>query len=133
MRFPPYPYPPALAARSFIAAEWARRPRNDCHTPLRHKGEYADLRFSASCGRSVGDCDSTEVGDKIVTDGGMAAKAIDLTEDTVTAESRPNKTTFVILRSSVAQNRTRRSIAENERKPVKEQNKAKFTHLFKFP
>lgn len=61
----------------------------------------------------------------------MAAKVIDLTEDTVTAESRPNKTTFVILRSSVAQNRTRRSIAENEQKPVKEQNKAKFTHLFK--
>lgn len=61
----------------------------------------------------------------------MAAKAIDLTEDTVTAESCPNKTTFVMLRSSVAQNRTRRSIAENERKPVKEQNKAKFTHLFK--
>mgnify|MGYP006956690865 CR=1 FL=1 len=57
--------------------------------------------------------------------------AFDLTEDTVTAESRPNKTTFVIPRSSVAQNRTRRSIAENERKPVKEQNKAKFTHLFK--
>ena len=76
--------------------------------------------------------DSIEVGDKIVTDGGMAVKAIDLTEDTVTAESRPNKTTFVILRSSVAQNRTRQSIAENERKPVKEQNKAKFTHLFKF-
>ena len=72
-----------------------------------------------------------EVGDKIVTDGGMAAKAIDLTEDTVTAESRPNKTTFVILRSSVAQNRTRRSSAKNERKPVKEQNKAKFTQLFK--
>lgn len=61
----------------------------------------------------------------------MAAKAIDLTEDTVTAESRPNKTTFVILRSSVAQNRTRRSIAENERKLAKEQNKAKFTRLFK--
>lgn len=75
--------------------------------------------------------DSMETGDKIVTDGGMAVKAIDLTEDTVTAESRPNKTTFVILRSSVAQNRTRQSIAENKRKPVKEQNKAKFTHLFK--
>lgn len=61
----------------------------------------------------------------------MAAKAINLTEDTVTAESCPNKTAFVMLRSSVAQNRTRRSITENERKPVKEQNKAKFTHLFK--
>ena len=85
----------------------------------------------ASCGRSVGDCDSTEDGGKIVTDGGMAAKAIDLTEDTVTAESRPNKTAFVILRSSVAQGRTRRSIAENERKLAKEQNKAKFTRLFK--
>ena len=85
----------------------------------------------ASCGRSVGDCDSTEDGGKIVTDGGMAAKAIDLTEDTVTAESSPNKTTFVILRSSVAQGRTRRSIAENERKLAKEQNKAKFTRLFK--
>lgn len=105
-------------------------PRNDCHTP-RHKGEYAISAFRLRCGRSVGDCGSTEVGGKIVTDGGMAAKAIDLTEDTVTAESRPSKTTFVMLRSSVAQNRTRRSIAENERKPVKEQNKAKFTHLFK--
>ena len=75
--------------------------------------------------------DSMETGDKIVTDGGMVAKVLDLTEDTVTVESGPNKTTFVILRSSVAQNRTRRSIAENERKLAKEQNKAKFTRLFK--
>ena len=75
--------------------------------------------------------DSMEIGDKIVTDGGMVAKVIDLTEDTVTVESGPNKTTFVILRSSVAQNKTRRSIAENERKLAKEQNKAKFTRLFK--
>ena len=109
----------------------AAPPQRLSYSPSTYRG-VCDLRFSASCGRSVGDCDSTEVGDKIVTDGGMAVKAIDLTEDTVTAESRPNKTTFVILRASVAQNRTRQSIAENERKPVKEQNKAKFTHLFKF-